>query len=144
MICILLPYLSGCISTKVISKSDLPLPNTSRYSYVVHSERSKYLLEKKSIISGGILSGRINTKYSDNSYDGVNRIHLYLTSDSVIKIDKGEYLSVPINEVTKVEIQEIQEMRGVGTFFKVLGITLGVLIAVGLISWAIDPPQFGL
>jgi hypothetical protein len=134
MIFILLPYLSGCTSTKIISKSDLPVPNSNKYAYVIHSERSKFLLGK-STIANGILSGRINKIYSDKSYDNGNRIHLYLSSDSVIKIEKGEVLSVPLDEVTKVELSEI---HGVGTFFIVTGcvaLTFVVIFLYGLSQW---------
>ena len=107
MIFILLPYLSGCTSTKFISlsKSDLPLPDSGKYAYIVHGERSKFLLEK-SAISNGILSGRIEQIYSDTYYDAGHKIHLYLSSDSVIKIRNGGILSVPMKEVTKVELSE--------------------------------------
>jgi hypothetical protein len=109
MIFILLPYLSGCTSTKIISlsNSDLPLPDSSRYSkypYIIHSDKSKFLLEK-STISNGILSGRIKQIYSDNQYGTVGKkIQIYTSTDSVIKIDTGSILSVPLKEVTYVSI----------------------------------------
>jgi hypothetical protein len=128
MIFILLPYLSGCISTKVISKSDLPLPDSSRYSkypYVVHNEKSKFLLEK-SKISEGILSGTISQM--DKSYHAKEKIHLYLSADSVIKIEKGEFLSVPVDKVTKVELKKPSPVKTtlLITFF-VVDLAVGVL-----------------
>ncbi|MCX6262356.1 MAG: hypothetical protein NTY95_16260 [Bacteroidia bacterium] len=129
MIFILLAYQSGCTSTKVIAKSDLPLSDSSKYAYIIHSEKSKFLLEK-STIANGILSGKINKIYSDTYYDAGHKIHLYLSSDSVIKIEMGGILSVPMNEVTKVELSEID--RG-GTPFFIFISALAALVAVGFI-----------
>jgi len=60
MIFILLIQLSGCYSYKTISSSDLPLPDSGKYPYVIHCQNSKYLL-KNALISNGILSGKIDT-----------------------------------------------------------------------------------
>jgi hypothetical protein len=132
MIFILLAYLSGCASTKIISisKSDLPLSDSSKYAYIVHSEKWKFLLEK-STISNGILSGRVIQTYSDKSYDAGNNIHLYLSSDSVIKFDTGEFLSVPLDEVTKAELQEI---HGLGASIIVPIVCFGVVVSALVIS----------
>jgi len=136
MIFILLAYLSGCTSTKVIATSDLP-PKSSKYAYIVHGETLKFLLEK-SIISNDTLYGRINQTYCDNSYDRGNKIHLYVSSDSVIKIDnEGEFLSVSLVGVTQVSLQEV---KGVDTFFLILGSALVLFFVVGIISWIINPP----
>ena len=120
MIFILSAHLSGCTGTKVIFPTDFQMPYSLKCIYIVHCEQEKYLL-KKSTISNDTISGKIKHTYVDNSYDKGNKIHLYLSSDSVIKIDKGEFLSVPIGEVLKVEVQETH-----GTFFSnfVLGFFL--------------------
>jgi hypothetical protein len=128
MIFILLPYLSGCVSIKVISKSDLPLPDSSRYSkypYVVHAEKLKFLLGKSTIFND-TLSGII--KQMDKSYHAKEKIHLYFSSDSVIKIEKGEFLSVPVDKVTKVELKKPSPIKTtlLITFF-VADLALGVL-----------------
>jgi hypothetical protein len=54
----------------------------------------------------------ISKIYSDKSYDSGNKIHIYFSSDSVIKIDRGEFLSVPLDEVTEVKLQEIHGLAG--------------------------------
>jgi hypothetical protein len=130
MIFILLAYLSGCESTRIISKSSLPLPDSSKYTYVVHSEKLKFLLEKESIISNGILSGKINKVYHNEQNDARKKIHLYTSSNSVISIDTGRILSVPLNEVTKVEIVKADLGK---TVVFIAGNALGVFLAVGLI-----------
>ena len=122
MIFILLVYLSGCTSTKVIATSDLP-PKSGKYAYIVHGETLKFLLEKP-IISNDTLSGRIKLTYMDKYYDSGNKIHLLISSDSVIKIDKkGDYLSVPLAEVTKVEVNEV---HGLVVPFILLGLGVGI------------------
>ncbi len=139
MIFILLAYLSGCTSTRIISTSQLPHSNSGKDVYIIHCEKIKFLLDK-STISNGVLSGRINQTYFDNSYDAGNKIHLYVSSDSVIKIDnKGEFLSVPLVKVTQVSLQEVN-----GTFFIILGSAFVLFILVGIISWISNPPHFGL
>jgi hypothetical protein len=139
MIFILLAYLSGCTTTRIIpfSKDELPLPDSSRYSeysYMVHSDKSKFLLEKPTI-SNGILTGRFKQVFSDKSYDN-NKIHLYLSSDSVIKIEMGGIISVPLIEVTKTEIQ-IEENNEVKTFLLIVGI-VGFFVGVWLVGFAIS------
>jgi hypothetical protein len=104
MIFILLMQLSGCYSYRTISNSDLPLSDSGKYSYVIHSQNSKYLL-KNTIISNGILSGKIDS-VNDSRQIG-KKIHLYLSSDSVMKINKEKILSLPLDGIAKVEIAKV-------------------------------------
>jgi hypothetical protein len=104
MIFILLIQLSGCYSYKTISSSDLPLPDSSKYPFVIHCQNSKYLL-KNTIISNGILSGKIDS-VNDSRQVG-EKIHLYLSSDSVMKINKEKILSIPLDGIAKVEIAKV-------------------------------------
>jgi hypothetical protein len=130
MIFILLVYLSGCTSIRNISKFDLPVPDSSKYAYIVHSEKSKFLLEKGAAISNGILSGKINKFYDDEQYDTGKKIHLYTSSNSVISIDTAKILSVPLNEITKVEIIKVDLRK---TIVTIAVSALGVFLVVGLI-----------
>ena len=79
----------------------LPLRDSIKCSYIVHCQNSKYLLEN-TVISNGILSGRIDT--TGESPDMKNRIHIYLSSDSVMKINTGYILSVPVNGIANVKM----------------------------------------
>jgi hypothetical protein len=56
---------------------------------------------EKVIISNGILSGKIDTM--GNYYYIKNRVHIYLTSDSVMKINTGYILSIPLDGIAKVK-----------------------------------------
>ena len=139
MIFILLVYLQGCTTTMIISTAGLPHSNSGKDVYIIHGEKIKFLLDK-STISNGVLSGKISQTYFDNSYDRGNKIHLYVSSDSVIKIDnKGEFLSVPLVKVTQVSLQEVH-----GTFFIILGSALGLFIVAGIVSFIINPISFDL
>jgi len=139
MIFILLAYLSGCTSTRIISTSVLPYSNSGKDVYIIHGEKIKFLLSK-STISNGVLSGRINQTYFDNYYDRGNKIHLYVSSDSVIKIDnKGEILSVPLIGVTQVSLQEVH-----GTFLIILGSAVLLFIIVGIVSLNMNQLSFDL
>jgi hypothetical protein len=109
IIFILLPYLSGCYSTKIISISDFPLTDSSkfyRYPYVVHTELSKFLLEKTRI-SDDILSGPI--KQIDTSYNAKNKVHLYLLSDTVMKWSTGNIVSIPLDGIAKIKIKSFDK-----------------------------------
>jgi hypothetical protein len=130
MIFIMLAYLSGCESTRVISKSALPIPESDKYEYMVHSEKQKFLLEKGSTISNGVLSGRINKVYDDEQYDPGKKVHLYISSNSVISIDTGMIISVPVNEVKKVEYTKTDVGK---TIVCIAGCALGVFLVVGLV-----------
>ena len=91
-------HLSGCISSKIISSSELPV--SGNYSYIIHGQNSQYLIEKTGI-SDRILSGKINI--DENSYLG-GKIHIYLLSDSIMKISTEQILRIPLDDIAKVEL----------------------------------------
>jgi hypothetical protein len=139
MIFVLMVHFSGCTSTRVVSlsKSNLPHAHSDRYAYIIHGEKYKYLI-KNWAVSNDTLSGKIDQIYSDKSFDFGRKIHLYFSSDSVIKIDKEEFLIVPFDEITKTELQT-KEVHGVGTTLIVIGCILGVVLVVGIISALTTP-----
>jgi len=69
----------------------------------------------------------------DKSRHPKKKIHLYLLSDSMIKIDEKKILSVPIDEVKEVEVQRPD---GAKTFLLVtgcvVGLGAGVLLLYGI------------
>jgi len=100
MIFILLIQLSGCASYRVIPNSDLP--DYSRYNHLVLSENAKYPLENVAV-SQGLLSGKVNF----NQPDKRNTINVYSSSDSVIKIDTENILSLPLDGIAKVKVPRV-------------------------------------
>ena len=135
MIFILLMQLSGCDSTKIISSSELPLPDSGKYPYIIHCQNSKYLL-KNTIISNGILSGKIDS-VNDSRQIG-KKIHLYLSSDSVMKINKEKILSIPLDGIAKVEIAKVDV---IGTI-ALAGVSALVIFTV--VGWALFSSSGGM
>jgi len=125
MIFILLIQLSSCVSTKIISSSDLPLPKSSKYHYIIHSKESSYRLDT-TVISNGILSGKINLT---EDYSIGQKIKVYLSSDSVMKINTNGILSIPLNGIAKVEVTKVAAGK---TILLVTGCIFVILIIVGI------------
>ena len=130
----MLIQLSGCYSTKIISCYTLPLADSIKCTYTVHCNNSKYLLEKVNILNG-ILSGKIDT--TGNNYSIKNRVHIYLFSDSVMKINTVYILNLPLNDIIKVEIVKYE----VGKTILLVGVCgalciLGIYVIVNLIEFS--------
>jgi hypothetical protein len=128
MIFLLLIQLSGCYSTKVISSSTLPLPNSSKYPYIIHGQNTKYLLEN-TVISNGILSGKIDTMEDYRQIK--NKIHIYIKSHSVIKISTKKILSIPLDSIEKVEMAKVDVVVIV---ILVAVCTLGIFALVSIVK----------
>ncbi len=125
MIFVLLIYTSGCAgSRRVISVSEIP--QDGKYYYIIHNMESKYLLDDP-VIDNEVLSGKIDNV---SSVAG-KKIHIYVKSDSVVNIDQGMVLQVPLDGIAKIEITETSTGK---TILFVLGCTFGLLIIVGLLS----------
>jgi TM2 domain-containing membrane protein YozV len=90
--------LTGCYSSKFISKTDLPV---SGGNYVFHGIKSTYPLVKKAIISNGIISGKID--FVEGDYAGDEKFQVYVSNDSLIKINIDN-ISVPLDGITKISI----------------------------------------
>jgi hypothetical protein len=123
MLFILLMHLYGCFtSRKTISSTEIPI--SSRYYYVIHGQKSRYLLEN-ALISNGRLSGKMDN--GESSHFG-SKIHIYISTDSVIKINKMQRtLNIPIDEITKVEKEKMANAS-------IILIT-GTFILIGLIAF---------
>jgi hypothetical protein len=97
MIFTLLIELAGCVEYRAIPNTDLP--DYRKYNQVIYCEKSKYVLDS-AIISNEILSGVIDLKQSDTR----KAIHVYPLSDSVIKIDTANFLTLLIDDIEKVKV----------------------------------------
>jgi hypothetical protein len=124
LIFILLSQLSGCIGFKNISRNELPTFKSGNYHYTIHSKNSKYPIES-TVILNGILSGKVDFKHSYRR----NSIQVYVSSGTVIKINKENILSIPLESVTKVKKSKFAVGR---TISVVIGssFTLMVLLTV--------------
>jgi hypothetical protein len=127
----LLIHSSGCYSTKTISGSDLPLPYSVKYSYIVHTGKQNYRLEKVTIIND-TLSGRINSEKSPGTSD---RIRLYLPSDSLLKVDSTDYVRIPLESFLKVEQKELSTSKTIALVILCIPV---LIMGIGAIDLAIN------
>lgn len=127
----LLIHSSGCYSTKTISGSDLPLPYSVKYYYIIHAGKQNYRLEKVTIIND-TLSGRLNSEKSPGTSD---KILLYLPSDSLLKVDPGDYVRIPLESVLKVELKELSTAKTIALVILCIPV---LIIGIGAIDLAIN------
>lgn len=97
VILILLMQLTSCYSTRVISASGLTLPYSEKYSYVIRTPDSKYLLKNASISSDTIYA-RISK--TESGVRG-NKVRLYLSADSLLKVNAYSLVAIPLNNIEK-------------------------------------------
>jgi len=90
--------LTGCYSSKFISKTDLPV---SGGNYIFHGEKSIYPLVRNAIISNGIISGKVD--FTEENSSAVETFQIYVSDDSLIKINRDN-VSVPLDGITKIII----------------------------------------
>jgi hypothetical protein len=127
MIFIMLIHISGCVSTRTTTSSS-DLPATIRHNYVIHSQNSNYLLEN-TLISSGMLSGKV---YEGQFSLRGNKIHVYLSSDSTMKINTEMILTIPLDDIARFEIVKVRPGK---TILLVLGILLPLIVLTELNSW---------
>jgi len=131
LINILLIQISGCVTSNITtSGSDIPV--TGNYYYIIHSQKPDYLLENI-VISNGILSGNI---YGGEYYLAVNKVHVYLSSDTLVEINSDMILNIPLDYITKVKIVNIETKK---TILLILGIALPLFV---LPVWRINLFRF--
>jgi len=116
--------LDACYSPGVLmSKYDLPEPGSENYHYVIHTENSNYRIRDIDI-TDGILSGKSDTRSSFHK-----KINIFLSSDTIIKINPDHIISLPVTGIKKVERQEVSIAD---TFF-----LTGLIASVPLAGWLI-------
>jgi len=130
MIFILLIQLPGCYSYKIISSSDLPDPNSCEYTFIINDQNTRYILEN-TVISNGIFSGKL----SPGSLYIKGKINVYLSSDTIMKINPDNILSAPLDGIVKVEIKKPD--TGKTILLTIAGLVLGFM-AIGFIDLAIN------
>jgi len=136
-------YFSGCYGSRVaISRTDLPLPDANIYYYVIHTQNSNYLI-KNGIISNGILSGK-GKIYNGLSYS--NKIHIYLSSDTIMKVSPEKIISIPIDGIVKVEAEKTADGATIALVAGVAGgsiiVYYGLMVLFFKIASAFFPPLF--
>ena len=120
----ILIYFSGCYSSRVaVSSTDLPLPDASKYYYVIHTQNWNYQI-KNGIISNGILSGKI-----DNKSAWHNKIHIYLSSDTIMKISPEKIINIPTDGIWRVVTEKVSAEKTFLLSIAIVGGTITVLYA---------------
>lgn len=123
---ILLIQQFSCVNSKIITTADLP-SYYPKYAYEIHCQESVYLLEKI-VITNDTLTGRVlNPEWE--VLQTSNFIHIYPSSDSLVKINSAKILSLPLSGIIKAESKE--KAHGKSTLLVLSGITVVLLILLG-------------
>jgi hypothetical protein len=104
MIFVFLAGFTGCTTTRIISNSDLP--TSGFYRYVVHTNATTYHLWNTSVFQG-VLAGEIDKEHLSSG----DKVHLYLFSDSALKIENNRSVRLQISNISKVEITEPDKVK---------------------------------
>lgn len=124
VIFVLLTQLAGCRSTWIISESDLVNLNTEKYSYIIHTPDSKYMLNNASISSDTIY-GRITKK--DYVVLG-NKVRLYLPADSLLKVNTYSLIAIPLDNIVKAEDVKLSPTKNI--VLTAIGIPVVIIIGI--------------
>jgi hypothetical protein len=126
LIYVILIQMPGCVSTKIInSVSEIPVSN--KYSYILHSQKTRYQILNAGF-SNGIISGILIK--GEPAHIGY-KVHFYLPADSVLKINPDMTLVLPVDRVSKIELERV----AIGATAAVIGgVVLLIVIIIGYVS----------
>ncbi len=140
MIFVVIMQSSGCYSTKLISRAEIPPPSSGKYFYIIHGQKSKYQIMYVKF-SADSLSGLIVKTYKGKKDVDGNKIHIYHSSDSLLSINDGKNLVISFNNIDKVETEKISAGK---TILLTAGVAVIIILIVGLINFQIDPLPNGI
>jgi len=126
MIFILLIQQSGCVNSKILIAAELP-SYYPKYLFKIHYKKTVYSLDSVSF-SNNTLTGKIS---DEEPLQSKYIVHIYPTSDSVVRIDKAMLLRMPFSGIEKIKSTEAAP--GKSAILVVSSIALIALI-VGIIS----------
>ena len=125
MIYLVLLLFSGCYAYKDVPGSDLT--NSGKYYYEIYAGNTTYKLDNAEI-SDGILTGKIVGMSSRNQ-----KIKIFLTSDSSVVINENKILTVPVDQIAKVQKPEI---NGFSTAMCIIIVIAALVITIGIVDFA--------
>jgi hypothetical protein len=101
LIFVILIQMQGCVSTKIInSVADIPV--SEKYTYILHTPTTRYQLLNAGF-SDGIISGNlVNGKHAQT----VDKVHLYLQADSLLKFNSDMTLVLSVDKVSKIKLEK--------------------------------------
>ena len=127
LIFVILIQLPGCVSTKVV-KSVSDIPPSKKYTYLVHSTTNKYQLMNANISNGTISGNLISGKHTQTAH----KVNFYLIADSVLKTDTINHVVIPIDKLSKIEVE--RPATGANTALVFGGILIAVLAVMVVVS----------
>jgi biopolymer transport protein ExbD len=120
LIFIMLCQLPNCFTIKTITGeiTNTQLPSPEKYNYVICTRRSQVWLENTTI-SKDSLSGKIGKmpKHHDQ------RVYIFLSSDSVIKITNDRIFSVNLTDIVRVKTKVTEK-----------GLTITLIVVGGVVG----------
>ena len=137
---IMMIELSGCYTQRILSTSDI----TSSSYFLIHCKETVYPA-CNTIITDEIISGNLdfNTRYLTNQ----NKIHVYLLSDSSLKINNDRF-TLPVTAIKEIK-QSVRDQKKTRTLITLLVVGASVGLVVGLTAALVsifrtpvpDPPD---
>jgi len=125
LIFLVLLLFSGCYTYKDAPGSDLT--DSGKYFYEIYTGNATYKLDNTEI-SDGILTGKIVGMSSRTQ-----KIKIFLTSDSLVSVNQNKILSVPVNQIAKVQKPEI---NGFSTAICIIIVIAALVITIGIVDFA--------
>jgi hypothetical protein len=116
---------TGCYSARIVTSSD----TKSSEICFVHGRKINSQISE-TIISDGILSGKMSSGIKSKGKININ--HIYISSDSVVKIENN-ILSVSVSSITKIE-QKIPDPVKTKKIKIALIVGCSTLTVLGIIS----------
>jgi hypothetical protein len=114
----------GCVNSKITTTTELP-SYYPKYAYKLYYKNSYYYLENI-VFKKDTLSGKIS---KEDPEFAKYIVHLYLTSDSLVKINKAMMLSIPLSGIMKIKSTE--SAQGKSTL-----LVLGSIAVIAIIIFA--------
>jgi hypothetical protein len=124
IICTLLIEITGCSTSKAVQTSEI----TPNDKYVIHTQKTTYLVESAEITEG-IFYCKLD--FSKNGNGKSFKTHIYLSSDSALHF-KDNVLSVPITSITKME-QRVPDPKKTKLLLASIGVAVGIGLITGLV-----------
>lgn len=130
MMCfIMMIEFSGCYTQRIMSTSDI---SPGSY-FLIHCEEAVFPAYN-TIITDEIISGNLDFNTRDPT--NPNRIHVYISSDSSLKINMDRF-TLPVTAIKEIK-QSVRDQKKTRTLTILLiaGVSAGLVIGLTAAAWA--------
>lgn len=131
LIFILLLQQYGCVTSNVISTADLPA-YSPKFAYAIHCHKSVYVLQKITVVND-TLSGKIYNPQLEILATG-DFIHIYPSSDSLVKVSQAKILSLPLSGIIKAKSSQEDATKTTVLVLGGIGLVLIILAGIAISS----------